>query len=116
MCSCLWYPEERESEGTIKQEPEREMVRGEPCVKIRRVMRKGYEAEAWTRKWRWRKKKRHQNESNVATGQQSGRYMRVHFQETIKKPLRRCRTYTAQAFNTGPCFCRRITPSHPLHV
>lgn len=44
------------------------MVRGEPSVKIRRVMRKGYEVEAWTRKWRWRKKKRHQNESNVATG------------------------------------------------
>lgn len=34
------------------------MVRGEPSVKIRSVMRKGYEAEAWTRKWRWRKKKR----------------------------------------------------------
>lgn len=85
-------------------------------MKIRRVMRKGYEAEAWTRKWRWRKKKRHRNESNVATGQQSGRYMRVHLQETVKKPLRRCRTYTAQAFNTGPCFCRQITPSHPLQV
>lgn len=92
-----WVPRgERESEGTIKQEPEREMVRGEPSVKIRRVMRKGYEAVAWTRKWRWRKKKSRQNESSVATGQKSGRYMRVHLQETIKKPLRRCRTYCTQ--------------------
>lgn len=91
------------------------MVQGEPSVKIRRVMRKGYEADTWTRKWRWRKKKRHRNESNVETGKQSERYMRVHLQETIKKPFRRSRTYTAQAFNTGPCFCRQITPSHSLY-